>query len=156
MAVNETQIETLRRLVAEPAVTTYSDALLQTFIEARAVADARGVEPTKWNYSTVPPTEIANDMWNPTYDLNAAAADIWEEKAAAVAQDYAFSADGASYSRNQVYDQYSRMAKRFRSKARIGSVKFLRVHRELTRHGEVVETTPIIDRLESDRPFNYA
>ena len=40
--------------------------------------------------STSPPTLSENDDWIPTYDLHAAAADVWQEKGAAVAEDLAF------------------------------------------------------------------
>lgn len=40
--------------------------------------------------------------WTPTWDLNAAAAEGWRWKAARVAGDFTFSADGASYSKADV------------------------------------------------------
>jgi ribosomal protein S26 len=154
MAATAAQIAQLRRMIAEPLTTTYSDATLTTYIEARAVADSRGVLPWEWDFSTTPPTATANTAWVTTYDLNAAAAELWEEKAAAVACDYATNADGANLQRNQVYDQYMRIASRYRSKACLGVAHFASVERVRSETGEVVEQTPIIDRIESDEVFN--
>lgn len=57
--------------------------------------------------------------WTPTYDLNAAAAEGWRWKAAKVAGNYDFGADGASFSRAQVAkecrEQVALYAKRARS-----------------------------------------
>lgn len=154
MPATETQIATMRRMVAEPTAATYTDDLIQAFIEARPVPDARGVDPVSWDYSTTPPTQEENTNWIPTYDLNAAAADIWDEKASGVAQDFTFEADGASYSREQVYAQYVRQAGRYRSRSRIGGIKLVRTQREVTPDGYTVETTPIIDRYEFDEALN--
>ena len=154
MAATETQIATLRRMVAEPTTTTYTDALIQAFIEARPVPDARGVNPVAWDYSTTPPTPGENTNWIPTYDLNAAAADIWDEKASGVAQDFTFEADGASYSREQVYAQYTKHASRYRSRSYPSGIKLIRTQREVTPEGYTVETTPIIDRYELDEALN--
>lgn len=44
-----------------------------------------------------------------------AAADIWEEKAATIASQYDFSADGASLSRSQQYRHACQMAARMRT-----------------------------------------
>ena len=104
MAATAAQISRLRRMIAEPETTTYSDEDLAEAIERYPVIDARGVETYYYDTSTIPPTQTAMDNWLPTYDLCAAAADLWAEKAATLAADYDFSADGASYSRRQAYD----------------------------------------------------
>jgi hypothetical protein len=103
-------------MVNEPSETTYTDADITSYIEAYPMIDERGEDPYTWDTSTSPPTQDANDDWIATYDLNAAAADIWEEKAAVVAQDFSFSADGGSYSRDQVYGQYMKNVRFYRSK----------------------------------------
>ena len=46
---------------------------------------------------------VSNPDWVPTYDLHHTSADIWDGKAASAAAKFSFSADGASYNRNQVY-----------------------------------------------------
>jgi len=54
-----------------------------------------------------------------------AAADVWDEKAAAVAMDYDFSADGGQYSRSQAHEQMSAMARRFRARRDASSVPYV-------------------------------
>lgn len=61
------------------------DALLALF----AIRDTDGRAPT-------------DDGWEPTYALNAAAAEGWRQKAARVAGDFDFSADGATFSKGDV------------------------------------------------------
>lgn len=133
---------------------TYTDAEIEAFIEARPVQDMRGINPVKLDYSTNPPTQGINPNWIPTYDINAAAADIWEEKAAAIVCNFDFAADGASYSRDQVYQHYMHCAQKFRSKSRPGSVKFHSTQRERTQDGYVVETQPIIDQYQVEDIIN--
>lgn len=116
MAPTAAQIAQLRRMVAEPTATTYSDATLTTYIETYPLLDERGEAPYTWDDSTDPPTQEANDSWIPTYDLHAAAGDIWEEKAANWADKYQFAADGGNYSRNQVYEQMMASARYHRSR----------------------------------------
>lgn len=116
MAATAAQIAQVGRMVAEPTTTTYSDAAIQGYIEAHPCIDERGEEPYDWDTSTDPPTQDANESWIATYDLNAAAADIWDEKAATAAQDYDFLADGASYSRSQAYQQAAARARYYRAR----------------------------------------
>ncbi len=101
--VTAAQIATVRRMVAEPLTTTYSDALITTFIETYPVLDEQGEQPFTLSSDT-PPVHETNADWMPTYDLNAAAADIWTEKASAVANLYDFKADGGDYTRSQAYE----------------------------------------------------
>lgn len=71
---------------ARPSLTDSElDALLATY----ALRDEDGRAPT-------------DDAWTPTYALNAAAAEGWRQKAARVAGDFGFSADGASFSKGDV------------------------------------------------------
>ena len=116
MAATAAQIARLRRMVSEPDITTYDDDSLSEYIERFPLLDERGEEPYTWETSTQPPTKDDNEDWIPTYDLHAAAADIWEEKAAGVAGDFNFSADGGSYSREQVYQQYMKQCRNHRGR----------------------------------------
>ena len=116
MAATAAQIARLRRMVSEADDTTYSDALLTTYIEAYPLIDERGELPYTWDTSTQPPTQDDNDDWVDTYDLNAAAGDIWEEKAAGIAADFDFKADGGQYSRSQAYEQAMKQARWFRNR----------------------------------------
>ena len=111
-------------MVNESADTSsYSDATIQSYIEAYPLLDERGEEPYTWDSSTTPPSQDANEDWIPTYDLHAAAADLWEEKAAVVGQDYDFSADGGSYHRSQVYEQYMKQARFHRARRKPQTMK---------------------------------
>ncbi|PKO03046.1 MAG: hypothetical protein CVU43_04505 [Chloroflexi bacterium HGW-Chloroflexi-5] len=111
------QIAELRRMVAEPTTTTYSDVLLQGFIARYPLMDELQQEPYTWTMVDGVYSQLANTLWIPTYDLNAAAADVWEEKLAslsAVAID--FNADGGNYSDSQAFEHAEKMVKRFRGR----------------------------------------
>ena len=58
------------------------------------------------------------DSW--VGDLNAAAAIIWDEKAARASGAYDFSADGGDYKRSQLVAQYQAQAAKFRARAAFG------------------------------------
>jgi hypothetical protein len=123
--VTAAQIATVRRMVAEPATTTYSDALITTFIEAYPLQDERGELPYTWSSAT-PPAQVVNDRWVATYDLNAAAADIWQEKAGSLAALYDFAADGGNYSRSQAFEQAMKQARYFRARKRPASAQMIK------------------------------
>lgn len=110
MAATAAQIATLRRMIAEADSTIYSDDDLAEYIEAYPLIDERGAEPYTWDTSTSPPTQDANDSWVATYDLHAAAAVLWEEKAATLAADFDFSADGSTFDRSQAHQHALNMA----------------------------------------------
>jgi len=116
MAATAAQIAKLRRMINEPAFDPYTDDVLTTYIESYPVMDERGEVPYTWDTSTEPPTQDDNDNWVDTYDLHAAAADIWEEKASVVSADFDFSADGGKYTRSQVYEQYMANARMHKSR----------------------------------------
>ena len=107
MAATAAQIAEVRRMCAlEVDDATYLDSVLTSYIEEHPLLDERGEEPYTWDGSTEPPTEEANDSWIATYDLHAAAAKVWSEKAGAVAAKFDATADGASLMRSQIYKQY--------------------------------------------------
>jgi hypothetical protein len=58
----------------------------------------------------------ADAGWEPTWNLNAAAAEGWRWKAARVAGDYSFSADDASYSKGDVLAQCEAMVAMYAAK----------------------------------------
>lgn len=117
MTATAAMIDRVRRMTNEPDTSaTYADADIQSVIENYPLIDARGEEPFTYDLSTQPPTEDANEDWIVTYDLNAAAADIWEEKASSLSQDFDFKADGAAYTRSQAYEQTMKQARFFRGK----------------------------------------
>lgn len=110
MTATADQIAELRRMVGEPTTATYSDLTLQGYIERYPVMDARGEDPTIES-TTTPGALQVNPDWTATYDLHAAAAAIWQEKAAAVQPDFSFGADGGNYSRHQKFENAMKMVK---------------------------------------------
>jgi len=91
MTVSANDISDLRRLVNEPTQSPYTDAILTRYL---------GKYPTVDDYGK----ESGDTDWVAGYDLNAAAADIWAEKAALVQMYYDFQADGGRYSQSQLYE----------------------------------------------------
>ncbi len=112
----EVEVDRVRRMTDELTETTYTDEDLRAMIQGVPLMDERGEVPYTWDTSTSPPTEDENEDWIPTYDLASVAADVWGEKAAIVAQDPDFSADGGSYKRSQVVKQYAERARYYRSR----------------------------------------
>lgn len=111
MTATAAQIAQLRLMVAEPTAATYSDAALTTIIEQHPCTDAAGYYPVLASGST-------NTAWTATYDLNAAAGQVWEYKAAALASGYDFTDRGQSFSRSQAFNQAMWSARYFRSRRR--------------------------------------
>lgn len=96
-------IASLRRMTAEPITSdTYTQDDLSAMIARYPVPDATGYLPT-------------HTMWAGAWDLNRAAADVWDEKAALLAADFDFAADGGDYKRSQAHGQMLAMANRYRS-----------------------------------------
>lgn len=110
MAVLQSLIFKLRRMTAEPTTSdTYSDTDLEDAIEGCAQLDSEGYASD-------------SDLWTATYDLNAAAAAIWEEKATAYVGKYDYNADGGSFNRSQAYEQAMKMARHYHSRKRVGTI----------------------------------
>lgn len=115
MTATAAEILRVRRMVNEPTAETYADADIQAAIERYPVVDMRGESP--WVESTTTPGTLEeNEDWTATYDLSAAAADLWAEKASVLAQDYDFEADGGQYSRSQAYEQAMKLSRYYRSR----------------------------------------
>ncbi len=120
--VTAEMIAEVRRMVDEPDEENYSDVVLTTMIEKYPMMDELGQDPYYW-YTGVTPVRHDTVGWLPTYNLNATAADIWENKAAQFAQKYDFSADGGQYSRSQAYNQAMQMAKYYRARGGATTIK---------------------------------
>ena len=116
MTATATQISQIRRMVAEPTTTTYMDADIQRYIETYPVMDENGQLPYTMSSAT-PPARVVNPSWIASYDLHAAAADIWDEKAACLAVQYDYSAGASNFSRSQLYEQAQKQARYHRSRA---------------------------------------
>jgi len=106
MAATAAMAARLRRMVDESTEATWDDDAIDDYIERYPLIDVLGTDPQDIDYTTSPPTISEQDEWIPTYDLHAAAADIWEEKAATVADEFDFKADGGSFTRSQKAETY--------------------------------------------------
>lgn len=124
MTVTATQLSTLRRmcnLAADDAV--YTDTVLTDYITRYALVDRLGAQPTYIRYAgSVTPTVVVNPYWIGAYDLNSAAADVWQEQASTLASTYDFTADNATYNRSQMYTHAMQQANYYRSRRAIGAV----------------------------------
>ena len=105
----------VRRMIAESGTATYTDAILVTTIAEYPVLDVAGETPRLTSGSV-------NTDWTATYDLASAAADIWTEKAAAVSDEFDFTADGGTFSRSQAVEQYLKQAAMWRSRRTARSI----------------------------------
>lgn len=101
----------------ERTTATYADVDIQAFIEDHPLVDAEGFSPDQ-------------DNWTATYDLNAAAADVWEEKAGGRADKFDFAADGGNYTRSQQYEQCMKQARYFRSRRSPSTIELESVPKE--------------------------
>jgi len=106
MTSTAAQIARVRRMTNEPTTSPYADADIQAYIEAYPVVDSTGKSSDETD-------------WTATYDLHAAASNIWEEKAALVQAKHDFSADGASYSSDQMYINAMDQARYHAARARV-------------------------------------
>ena len=107
-------IARLRLYVAESGTATYTDNALGSVIARYPLPDAAG----EWPYLT---SGSVNTAWVGTYDLANAAAEVWEAKAAAVAHQFDFTADGATYHTTQKVEQYGKQARRWKARRAPGN-----------------------------------
>jgi len=112
MSASTANVSELRDMIAEPTTTTYSDGDLLGVIERFPLIDVYELEPDDLN-------------WTPTYDLNAAAANLWGKKAAAFAGLYDFTADGGTFHRSQAAQEMRKQARYYAARRAPSS---LRVH----------------------------
>lgn len=112
MAATPQMIRALRRMVADPEEATFTDAELASVLEGHPLVDSAGRTP-------------AHSQWLPSYDLNGAAAELWEARAGLLAGNFDFTADGATYNRRQAYENAVAQARRYRSRAAARSVALL-------------------------------
>lgn len=113
MAASDAMKARVRGMTGELTEAPYTDAAIAVFIERYPIPDYNGELPLFEG-------EV-NPDWIPTYDMNAAAADIWDEKAALLVGKFDISADGANMSRSQLYDMAQRRARHFRSRRAVGA-----------------------------------
>lgn len=142
-----TVIDLLRRYTTEPTATTYTDDEFIARIAAdlrRQVFLANGIDPNglspdpvfsaddaQTSYLAAATTVAASNGFMPhqslqlpyTPDLHRIAADVWEEKVAALSNgtNYTFSADGQTFNRGERITQAKAMVSHHRSRQRIAS-----------------------------------
>jgi hypothetical protein len=121
MSASAAQIREVRRMVAETTTATYMDVDIAAYIERYPLIDENGEEPREPSDSTG--LMIANADWTSSFDLNAAARDIWAEKASTLADRNDFSADGGSYSLSQQYQQAMAQARYYGARRRVTSIR---------------------------------
>lgn len=115
MTATAADIARLRRMVAEPTdAGGYLDVVLAAAIERYPLLDADGYDSTDAD-------------WVATYDLNSAAAEVWQEKAAALTGNFDFSADGASFSRSQAHAQAAKQARYYAARRMPTTITLVRV-----------------------------
>ncbi len=118
MTATQAQKDELRWKLADTTANYFTDAQLAVLIERYPVDDDDGNEPD-------------DDGWTATYDLNAAAADGWDEKVMAISDSsFDFSADGSTYNRSQRLQAYRQNAATFRSRSYAQSVQPAKAPRE--------------------------
>jgi len=103
-------VDLVRRRTGEVENSTYTLSDIQEYIARYPLVDSEDREPT-------------HDEWSGSWDLNQAAADIWEEKATKYVTDFDFSADGGDYTRSQVYQQMLTMARTYRARRSTKAVR---------------------------------
>lgn len=110
MAASLAMVAKLRRMINDTDVQEYASDELTGYLELYPLVDSAGLFPDETG-------------WVASYDFHAAAADLWSEKAATVAVDFDFDADGGKYTRSQVHAQYMKQAKYHSSRRAIGSIQ---------------------------------
>jgi len=138
MAATAEQIARLRRMTSTVGSSQYSDTDLAGYIERYPLLDERGEEPYYWDESTQPPTNVEEPDWIPTYDLNSAAADVWDEIAAGLSGDFDFKVDGGDYARSQTFEHAMGRARYYRSRRAAGTIKLVQWPPESNELGWVV------------------
>lgn len=92
------------------------DSQLSEAIERYPLTDERGESPYSWDTSTTPPTKDDNVNWYPTYDLCAAAADIWSEIAATYVGEFDFATNDQKFDRSQKHKQAMAQVRHYRAR----------------------------------------
>lgn len=111
-----TYIQQMRKMINEPTANDFSDSYIEDVITQYVMVDELGTAPYYYTETGSTPTQTTNTEWIPTYDLNAAAADLWTEKAGKLADRFDFTADGASFHRSQAYEQAMKQARFYSSR----------------------------------------
>lgn len=122
MTVTASMVAQVRRMVAEPDATTYSDDDIEDYIEKYPMIDELGNKPYTYTLISGAWVKEENTDWLDTYDLNAVAALVWSEKMAAVAHNFDFSADGGDFKNSQEYVHADSMCRFFLARSSIKTI----------------------------------
>ena len=122
MTATATQIAEIRRLVNEPTDSVYTDNLIKAIIENYPKIDELGTDPYYYVYVDGVQTKTTTTGWIPTYDIYAAASQIWYEKAATFAGSFDFNADGGDYTQSQEYTHAKSMGDNFMARSSIKTI----------------------------------
>lgn len=112
MAASVTDVSLVRLKINEQNDERFVDAQIEDIIEQFPVRDKGGLLPE-------------DEDWQPTYDLNRAASELWLMKAGLFSQDYDFQADGASYTRSQMYEQALKQARIYAGRSQAETIKLI-------------------------------
>jgi hypothetical protein len=121
-SIDPALVARLRRMVAEPTSATYDDEALRQLIAEAVVTDRATVGRAGGLDGVVDVRYVPQPA---QFDLNAAAAVVWEEKLSALvgAGTYDLSADGESFALSQRVTQYQQRLSYFLSRRRVKSVR---------------------------------
>lgn len=125
MAATEDQIAEVRNMVNEPTEDVYTDEDLAAVIEKYPLLDERGSLPYTWDTSSIPPTKDENENWIPTYDLNAAAGDVWAWKANKLTDNIDFTAVNQTFRDSQPYEHAMKQCRFYRARRVPGSMRMV-------------------------------
>lgn len=146
MTASAAMIARLRRMVNEAAdAAPYTDEELAEVIERHPLVDERGVDPYYLDPSTDPPQQVATVGWYPTYDLAAAASDIWNEKASLLAANTDELHEGRNYRYSQEYAQALKQAQFWAARRSAHTVKLIASPSRVRRGSAYVANLPESD-----------
>lgn len=100
----EVALEELKDRVAATSRPVLTDAQVNRILDNWRTPDADG-------------RPASDASWDPSFDLNGAAAEGWRKKAGMVAGDFNFSADGSSYSKADVLAHCLEMETKYASRS---------------------------------------
>lgn len=101
-----------------------ADAALYDATYNALAPDTSDLLTGRWTFAAEPLRPVRLVGW--TYDLYGTAADALEQRAASVAEEYSFSADGGQYMRGQMHAQLVGMAREYRRRQRLVTIEQVR------------------------------
>jgi hypothetical protein len=123
-AVSDDVLTTFRGMIAETSVYPYSDDFLRAIVITYAHEDVYA-NPV-WDVRHAGKKRLHAD-WNPSFDLNGAAAEMWQLKVNTLIGQGAFpySDGGQTFQRDVMLKQYQEQAKYYRDRRRVKRIAVL-------------------------------